>query len=345
MPRVVTKFKDFIRHDPRRSPRWRYERAQSLVDGTVIEGVRVPTRPVRNRDDHHITAAWAFIQQWELVSRSGHNQRNLREARLPLHVDNPGLFFAYDLFTAADGDRTRCELEARLLARQTDEQIAEELGTLPEVIDWYEQLFFNVRDRLHNRGYITNRVLMPGVTTNWDQLNLDLSSKFFGYFAGPYVLDAVLHCFDHGQQLPGPGDSLDDFYDNHFSSQFKRRTAEAVNVFELNKYNVVELFAVHTKLIELKRRAQEGESSFTTVEASVGLVLESINFAAGDGRQNALEQSPLKPYYGHAAELRADEMMRITAGEVPDDVVLLPSLKMPPPGEKINHGEATEQGS
>jgi hypothetical protein len=50
-------------------------------------------------------------------------------------------------------------VKARLLAGQDDQTIARSVGTLPESIACYEQLFFNVRDRLDVEDWIVQVVL------------------------------------------------------------------------------------------------------------------------------------------------------------------------------------------
>ena len=314
MPRRANRLAELIKFDPRRSPRWRYERIRQLLDARPH-----PRQPVRGQDDEHVREGRRFILAWEELGRQirSRDPMVLRDARKQLYPMNPELYFAFDMFVAADAERNRNEMEARILAKQTNEKIAEEMVGLPGTVDWYERLFFNVRDRLHNRGYIVNRVICPSILDGgWQNLNLEMSTKFFGYFAGPIILDAVLHQYDQGTAIPSAATDISDpFFDSHFGSQIKRRSAEASNHFEINKYNVMELFEIHGKLIELTKKAKEENEQLSTIEQNVQVTLQGINFCAGERRQAALASSPLKPYYGQTGELRSHEMLAIAGGD------------------------------
>lgn len=325
MPRRSYRFADFIKLDPRRSPRWRYERVRQLLDA------RPPQAAVRGRDDACIRSARKFLREWEALGRV-HRGRQLVDARRMLFSLDPELYFAFDMFLATDTDKMRCEVEARILARQSNEEIAEEIHTLPGSVDYFEKLFFNVRDRLDNKGYIVNRIIAPTVMDqDWTNLNRELSTKFFGYFAGPVVLSAVLHDFDSSLIPPGEGQSTDEFFDAHTATGFRRRIAEAINAFEINKFNIVELLEVHTQVLKIARDAKQAAGGdFNANEAQMGLLLQTLDFAASpEQRQAAMVDSPLKPYHDLAGELRSDEMLRIVAGDVPDTVDELITLKMP----------------
>jgi hypothetical protein len=114
-------------------------------------------------DDPVIKGAFKFLRQWDQLGREETNQRQLLKKRQDMYVINPELYLAHDLAFSADSERHRYELEARLLARQSNEEIAHELSGLAGMVEWYEQLFFNVRDRIDNRGYIVNKVICPSV--------------------------------------------------------------------------------------------------------------------------------------------------------------------------------------
>lgn len=81
----------------------------------------------------------------------------------------------------------RGEVEARILARHDDATIARDCSLVPEVVHWFEALFFNVRDRLHARDWITLRAirLHQGASneTIW---------RAFAYHGGPIILEIIL---------------------------------------------------------------------------------------------------------------------------------------------------------
>lgn len=89
----------------------------------------------------------------------------------------------------------RVEVEARLLAGQTSADIASTTGLDAAAIDWYEAAFYCCRDRLHAGGYIVHRLLgalPPEGTGNSPPFGL---LPWFGFFAGPIVVDLLLEVF------------------------------------------------------------------------------------------------------------------------------------------------------
>src|SRR5712692_7415760 len=56
-------------------------------------------------------------------------------------------------------DDGRCEVEARILAGQTDDEIAQRCSLWPEVVCWYERAFFHIRDRLTAGDWIMTQVI------------------------------------------------------------------------------------------------------------------------------------------------------------------------------------------
>jgi hypothetical protein len=85
----------------------------------------------------------------------------------------------------------RWEVEARILARQTDETIAAHVGLSPTTIRLFETLFYNVRDSLDASDRVLLRAIgwvacmsrPPTVGELW---------KGFGYNGGAHVLELVI---------------------------------------------------------------------------------------------------------------------------------------------------------
>jgi hypothetical protein len=87
------------------------------------------------------------------------------------------------------------ELKARLLAQQSDEEIARRLGLSPEAVGMYERLFFNFGYCLHASGYIAGQVIGTGLNDGFHNEELGQLWMAFGYFGGPVVLDASIEAF------------------------------------------------------------------------------------------------------------------------------------------------------
>ncbi len=71
----------------------------------------------------------------------------------------PEMCWALRLYEQRDYEKLRWTIEARILARQTNDEIAQSCGCMPEMIEYYEALFFNVRARLDSPDFIMTKVV------------------------------------------------------------------------------------------------------------------------------------------------------------------------------------------
>jgi len=157
-----------------------------------------------------------------------------------------------------------------------------------------------------------------------------MTAKFFGYFGGPPVLDTILFAFNESVVPPTSKEGVEEFLRSHFSAQMTRRAATIVNDFEINKYTVLGFLEANAKLLEISQKAKADNGDLGAMEQSIALVLGGLPILTGDRSKAALEKSPVKGYYGNPAELRADELLRLQNGEVPDTVLELANLPPAP---------------
>ena len=322
--------------DPYRSPRWRYDRAAHLAK----------TRSKRQtcdyaRDDEYVFSTFKFLRGWNNLARA--SQYSANEARIAkLYPKYPGLYLAHQLFSQKSGDPIRYEVEARILARQTDEEISSKVSMHPEGIRWYELVFFNVRDRIDNEGYIGRQVIGPAVAHGLRNIAIDFSAKYWGYYAGPYMLDLILSDRDPATPSPKWGTDLNHFMDEYWNKAARVRSCNSVNSFDVNQFNVVQLFELHSQLIQNARAAQESlGGAQTPYEEVLNGVMNSVQWSVGRKRQQALEGSPLNSFSGKAVELRVHEMMDVAAGSSPA-LEHVSSIKFPPPRASEDTDENTQ---
>src|SRR5262249_44410090 len=141
---------------PLRPPDWRWLRAGDLWD----QGEQ-PSEPW---DD-----AW--------VRRALRLYRGLQQGKGP----RPGqrtadLWQAYRLYCGES--LLRWEAEARLLV-EPPARVAAKCGVTRQFLHAYEKVFFNVRDRLEAKGYITNVVLGGDLFTRLRENDLGKNLKLF----------------------------------------------------------------------------------------------------------------------------------------------------------------------
>lgn len=103
----------------------------------------------------------------------------------------------------------RAEVEARLLARQDDEDIAARCGLTAAAVRAYHDLFFQVRDVLGAEFYIHNVVLGPQVDAGLSEDDTDILLKLLGYAHGPLMVDLVLRYFRSPPVFPLSLEGLD----------------------------------------------------------------------------------------------------------------------------------------
>lgn len=306
-------------YDPYRKPQWRYDRIQSLL----TQGSKI--RPREGFDDKYVHTGWRFLKRWVAIGESNSDTYRVDSLRQQLFYDFPGPYLAYQVFLhsadADDGeDLTRVSLEAMVLNNQTHEQIGEKLHMLDEGVEWFEALFFDVRDRLQNRYYISSQIIGPIIGVGLWEMTRTRVARFFGYYANEYILDDILTGYDSYIVPPNPGQSKGPYFDNIQRNTLRRRQAEAANFLDLNKFNIAQFADLHNRIIEENRRSEQGEGARDLIQENIAALLGAIPWSVGQKREQVLENSPLQQYVGHTAELRADQMLRIAAGETLPEV-------------------------
>lgn len=167
MGRKSRPFPEQQRFNPSRRPTWRWDRANDLIN--------TGRRMSRKRDDEATGIAVQFIRE---------TNRCLTEARLK-RVQQRFLHLARAQDTWRAG-RQRLEIETRIIARQSDTEIALETGLPGPTIQAYSDLFFHVRDRIDALGYMQFQVIgiHPRRTPTETQL-----MQMAAYHHGPLVID------------------------------------------------------------------------------------------------------------------------------------------------------------
>jgi hypothetical protein len=151
-----------------------------------------------------------------------------------------------------EGEPTsRQTIEAWFLAGEPIEGVARRCGVPVEAAELYEQLFFNVTDRLENRSYVLFTAIGPATYEGFDLDDPGAVLKWFAYTGGPRVLDFLLGELDtpcdplstEGHAIP-PNEAV--------RSARLRRIALAAKVLTVNQSNamrVIRLYAFHQELL------------------------------------------------------------------------------------------------
>src|SRR5262249_20829109 len=113
-------YPDRQRHSPTHSPAWRRERALALVDAGRYGS--------RKRDDEETARAVAYLRALRR-GQGGRQQAGVARSFPDVHAARQ--------LNLHGGDAT-VEVQARLLAAQSFEEVARITGLSPEVVRWYE---------------------------------------------------------------------------------------------------------------------------------------------------------------------------------------------------------------
>jgi hypothetical protein len=173
---------EFQQHNIDRRLDWRWCRAFSLIRNEI--------RFNPKWDDAETGSAVEFLRA---LLRNPQTLASLAERM-------PDLFAAHEIITGPFDQRL--ELESRLLARQSSEELAEQLSISPAAVDAYHDTFFDVRARLDAKTYIIKKVICPDSGLGSHPLTLEGLAKQVAYLAGPVALNAILpYLKDNGREL------------------------------------------------------------------------------------------------------------------------------------------------
>ena len=210
---------------------WRWQRAKRLNDAQVS--------PSRSKDDKWVLKAYKFLKK---------KKTNTIQAEIRLERLFPAIFIAEKL-RVGDVSQFRWLIEAAVLAAVESSDIADYLGTTEAVIEAYEMLFFDIRGKLDNEGYVVGAVLGPALTKGVYGNDPDGFWKVVAYFGGwPHVQG----CWRTGQATPAAID--------HYNAATKHRTALNAYAGSLalqpNAFNAVDV--VQTGLEQIRHEEEQG---------------------------------------------------------------------------------------
>lgn len=308
-------------YDPLRPANWRMQRAMEMLSA------RPPQRPT-SFDDRYTTEVFKFLRRME----------QSKGRTTDIYAIYPAMWCAYRLYS--DGDEFgRTKLEARILAGQTNEEIASWAGTWPETIELYEAVYFCVRDRIKQKDWILRQIYGPNAE-NLKHNEAGAMIQLFAYHGGPVLLELLLSGFD-AENIVEHG-SMSDFLDKHVATTLRRRTATALMTAEVNRFNIGELVTAHQRLVELTRDARAvnaaGGMQPQVHENIVGL-LHQISWLVGSGKDTkaTLASTPAGRFTESAVQLRADDELAVAFGEIPVESLENQITKRLPPPRTVNH--------
>lgn len=297
------------KESPFRPPNWRWARAQLYRDNRRM-AMLLPRTP-----DQSLRTVISY--------QTMRDQCEDDYDRLRLFRRYPSLYEAQEVY---ESDRAvTWELEARLLANDTVEHISSRLHISPEAIDCYEKMFFNVRDRLTDKGYVAHVIIGDLMHAGLTERQHDVLWKFYGYCGGPIVLDAVIDK-SMGVVRPENEGDMPAYAADDVQRAILVKSMVAARTMPVNSYTQGIILELHQRYIELKQKAGSGSSDGDSLAASFRAVMENIPWTVGDEITLISSRDPtnivgrLPPPLieadKQAMELRAIELTDINLGTI-----------------------------
>lgn len=294
----------FQQFNPFRDPQWRYERCLKLVEHQPRP---LPASP--KQDDEFVRRYRKFLLRFLRTEDE--------DTRAALFPQDPEVFYAHLIHHHPDRE-WRSITQARLLTGDEPETIASYAGTLPEAINLYEKLFFNVQDRLLNKDWIVKTVLGTAsqrASNRYDTMTdhqRDMLYKLFGYFGGPIILDTVISGFA-SRDIPTDPRHVTGWFDRTMKNLIKRKASLEAHRFEVDKFKVIELMHIHLSIMSSEKASGGSDTDYAK---AIEAMLQQTPWGLAKKGYNALSDVQ-KPYALSPVEPRADEQMQLAWGQVP----------------------------
>lgn len=304
---------------PFRPPDWRWQKARLLREQN--------RRASRRRDDEWVQAARTFQAA---VARCPNDW-----ALADLAEQYPALVDARQLAEQDGVQSFKWELEARLLANDGPDRIAERMLIPANTVRAYEALFFNVSDRLRHRSWIVHSVFGRSVHAGLNERQYDLLWKMYGFFGGTHLIDFMVDTFGETGKAAGP-DKVRAWLEDDQRASLARKGAIAARTIPVNSYTQPAILELTQKYYEIEKAAGNAGSQ-SVVMGLINDVMTSMAWSVGGGTRERPVPLLAGQTDGFAAELRVTEMFALTAGQGGDDLAAVSTLTFPEGSNVAGH--------
>lgn len=232
-------------------PEWRWSRVTAIVEQGHT--------PPRRASDRLIKRGCTYLK------------RRLRlrdlEDQCWLQSDYPDLFGAHTMYENPESEKWL--IEAGVLCKQTDEDLAAYISTSPGVIKAYTDYFFDIRSRLNAPGFIINRILRPvtkrGAVTDEHDLMIKMAAWTGGWQLVKESLDS--------RHL---SDASISWLKTSFIHELVKKGWMSVRRIDVNNFTAMELINAVLRLAELeqdvhKTKMQQKDEKIQQNEVLAGL--------------------------------------------------------------------------
>lgn len=257
--------------NPLRPPAWRWEAARELANRADAHAIYV--------DDVALRVA---LDLQKLMEKSK-TERNVRAAIEPMRsAANAYAFWANSQAAVPlpppvvpgqpaspappgpvpTASLYAAELEALVLAGKPTAKIARITNVPEPAVRWYEQLFFDVRDRLRRPAWVTAHAIGP---LHQGTVNMALPAliRAYGYYTrSARIVRAVTSTFDATAARAAARDPLR-FFTNDAAAAGGLRSALSIRLTPIGPKTYARIVELHHEGLEIELKAQSGSGGET----------------------------------------------------------------------------------
>ena len=307
---------------PLRPPDWRFQR---------IAFYEKESRDTERSRIDRITAGGNILHKKLKSCLSERNEVKKQHAIDKFYDMYPDFGYAYSLYTEDNNITTRWEIEARILAGENFESIADKSNFSPSCLEVYEKLFFNVLDRLNKRTWVTNSVVGRALQVGLTERDFNILWKIYGYMAGPHMLDLLISKIGMERKIAKTPEQAQAMLSDSIPNMAMIKSAFAMNVGSINNFTAVQIIQVEQAYRQMLREANS-EASKTTFLQAISNIMTGLPWSVGIGNIENPVLSSLSTVDRLAAEPRANEMIEVACGN--DVTNELEQLRLPEPEAK-----------
>lgn len=301
---------DFHPSNPFRTIDWRWRRAGNFVDGGPALS--------RKRDDIWVHRASKF--------RSVLEKCKSEADATTLMLRDPPMYWAYLTWLNRQKDEFKMithGLEARLLSTQPAKEIVTRTRMDVETVEVYAAVFFDVEGKHDFLDYIAAMVIGPSVQTGLRSRHYDVLWKMFGWGFGPVMVDMLVTRLPQRMIVSDRQAGLAAAAD-HTRGNMVMQGMLASQMLELNSFTIPQVIQLYNQFVEIEASGGKNAGTQQTIMNHVGVMMTKLPFRVGQGpppeatANRAISVPQLAYYDGGAAELRGDELLKLSAGEAID---------------------------
>lgn len=294
---------EIAENNPSRDPAWRWKRAQAIINNDGL--------PTTRRRDGVLGYKW--INRAKNFLRE-YSQCVTDTQRAALSERRPEIFWAYRTFI--EESPKKAAIEAQILARSDDYAIGFRAGLPPSVVEAYEALFFNVREKLHHRGYILHTVIGPAMQRSMTERDYGVLWKLYGYFLGPYIVDAMESKFSNPAWCGTP-DAVGSAVIDDAIGTLKLKAAIAAKTVGVSQQTQLALMETFTKFIEVERNTDSSGKAQEQILDHIAAMMTTLPFSVGGRTAQGERITPtlLSKFERTPVELTYEETMRLSVNQ------------------------------